>query len=165
MSTLKLFLLIRWAWFASSFFTWAPWRSILSRTCNISTTGLQYDELPDSWARLEQQVWVSLTSFMVTDSLRLLSSSLLTVLEVWMWLLDSLVISAWIPLTTPSISTWCIWNIIDQWLNKNKSEGEAWGPTWIVSVSTDTIDYWGQSIPVINKWWLVDSYILWQVME
>lgn len=43
MRTLKLFLLIRWAWLASSFFTWAPWRSILSRTCKninlIYTTG------------------------------------------------------------------------------------------------------------------------------
>lgn len=47
-----------------------------------------------------------LTSFMVTDSLRLLSNSLLTVLEVVLWLLDNLVMSAWMPLTTPSISTW-----------------------------------------------------------
>lgn len=32
MRTLKLFLQIRWAWLASSFFTWAPCRSIFSRT-------------------------------------------------------------------------------------------------------------------------------------
>lgn len=110
MRTLKLFLLIRWAWLASSFFTWTPWRSILSRTCRNSSLNL-----PDRWhCDKTNQVPAFFTSFMVTDSLRLLSSSLLTVLDVWLWLLDSLVISAWIPLTTPSISTWCTWNTTNQ---------------------------------------------------
>lgn len=46
MRTLKLFLLIRWAWLASSFFTWTPWRSILSRTCRNSSLNL-----PDRWQK------------------------------------------------------------------------------------------------------------------
>jgi len=82
MSTLKLFLLIRVAWLASNFFTWTACLSILS-----------------------------LTSFMWTLTLRLFSRSLLTVFEVEVWLLESLVISFWISLTAPSIST-CLISIL-----------------------------------------------------
>lgn len=170
MRTLKLFLLIRWAWLASSFFTWTPWRSILSRTCRNSSL-----KLPDRWhCDKTNQVPAFFTSFMVTDSLRLLSSSLLTVLDVWLWLLDSLVISAWIPLTTPSISTWCTWNTTNQQpvrrqpgccltqqfsVRKLRKAGDNQSDsTWISWWKCDVWMIWNQSAPLSLywqlKWWL-----------